>query len=84
MEGTLSADDPSRTRPLKLRSLGAEFNEQHHGVYLEALRHAIDHRPSMRNIALTGAYGTGKSSVLSEVSQLYSEIGRASCRERVF
>lgn len=61
----------ANTRQPRLRSLGAEFNEDHHGVYLEALKNAIENEPDMRNIAVTGAYGTGKSSVLSEVAKLY-------------
>lgn len=59
--------------PVTLRSLGAHYNPQHHGVYVTALRSAIDSEPSMRNIALTGAYGTGKSSVLSQIADLYED-----------
>lgn len=59
--------------PVTLRSLGAHYDPQHHGVYVTALQTAIDSEPSMRNIALTGAYGTGKSSVLSQIADLYED-----------
>lgn len=49
-----------------LRSLAPGFDEEQHGVYLRLLLRAID-EPGIRNIALTGAYGTGKSSVLAEL-----------------
>ncbi|WP_286216934.1 P-loop NTPase fold protein [Paraoerskovia sediminicola] len=61
------------SEPVTLRSLGARYDPQHHGVYVTALQTAIDSEPSMRNIALTGAYGTGKSSVLSQIADLYED-----------
>lgn len=54
-----------------LRSLSPKYSEADHGVYVQAIVRAIEHEPTMRNIALTGAYGTGKSSVLTEVAARY-------------
>lgn len=54
-----------------LRSLAPEFNEDQHRLYVDLLVDAIENKPSVRNIALTGTYGTGKSSVLGEVARKY-------------
>lgn len=58
---------------LELTSLAPRYDQAAHGVYVNALVHAIDYEPTMRNIALTGAYGTGKSSVLAQVANLYPQ-----------
>ncbi|MEY9950583.1 hypothetical protein [Leifsonia sp. EB34] len=65
LEGVLFVDS--------LRSLAPDYVEEQHGLYVEVLLDAIDNKPNMRNIALTGAYGTGKSSILSEIARRYSE-----------
>jgi hypothetical protein len=57
----------------ELRSLAPAYSEADHGIYVQALVRAIEDEPTMRNIALTGAYGTGKSSVLTEVTTLYRQ-----------
>lgn len=71
---------------LSLRSLAPQYKSEAHGVYVSAIRKAIDEVNGIRNIALTGAYGTGKSSILSEVVKCYrdrvvevslSSVGRA-------
>ena len=49
--------------PPKLIVLSPHFNEKHHGIYVETLEQAVLN-PKVRNIALTGGYGTGKSSVI--------------------
>lgn len=49
--------------PPKLIVLSPHFNEKHHGIYAETLEQAVLN-PKVRNIALTGGYGTGKSSVI--------------------
>ena len=49
--------------PPKLIVLGPHFNEKHHGIYVKTLEQAVLN-PKVRNIALTGGYGTGKSSVV--------------------
>lgn len=50
-------------RHVTLRSLGPEFDEAQHGIYLRHLEEAVLEKKT-RNIALTGRYGAGKSSVL--------------------
>jgi hypothetical protein len=58
---------------LELRSLAPKYSEADHGIYVQALVRAIEDEPTMRNIALTGAYGTGKSSVLTKVADRYPQ-----------
>ena len=43
--------------------LSPHYDEKHHGPYVRKLEQAI-RNPKVRNIALTGGYGTGKSSVI--------------------
>lgn len=43
--------------------LSPHYDEKHHGLYVEKLEQAV-RNPKVRNIALTGGYGTGKSSVI--------------------
>lgn len=43
--------------------LSPHFDEEHHGIYVRKLEQAI-RNPKVRNIALTGGYGAGKSSVI--------------------
>jgi len=47
----------------KLIVLSPHYDEKHHGLYVEKLEQAV-HNPKVRHIALTGGYGTGKSSVI--------------------
>jgi hypothetical protein len=56
--GATSADVP-------LRSLTPQYVEEDHGTYLRRLEEAVKD-PNNLNIALTGRYGAGKSSVLEE------------------
>src|SRR5690625_580303 len=53
-----SADKP-------LQSLTPKYEEKHHGTYLKRLEQAVKD-PNNLNIALTGRYGAGKSSVLEK------------------
>ena len=53
----------SSDTPSELVVLGPRFNKKRHGFYVDKLEQAIL-LPKVRNIALTGGYGTGKSSVL--------------------
>ena len=53
-----SSDDSS-----ELIVLSPHYDEKHHGLYVEKLEQAI-RNPKVRNIALNGGYGTGKSSVI--------------------
>jgi len=66
-------DEPEGTRRVtpKFESLAPAFSPEQHGVYIEILRRAIDEQPDVRNIALAGAYGTGKSSVLRKIAEEY-------------
>jgi hypothetical protein len=50
---------------MPLESLAPSFDERQHGTYLRRLEEAVAD-PRNRNIALTGRYGAGKSSVLDE------------------
>ena len=43
--------------------LSPHYDEKHHGPYVRKLEQAV-RNPKVRNIALTGGYGTGKSSVI--------------------
>lgn len=65
--GNVAEELPSRQgtpgRQIALRSLAPEFDQDQHGIYVRHLEEAVlDDRN--RNIALTGRYGAGKSSVL--------------------
>ena len=49
--------------PSELIVLSPHYDEKHHGLYVKKLEQAV-RNPKVRNIALTGGYGTGKSSVI--------------------
>lgn len=55
---------------LRLTSLAPAFDDEQHQLYYDLLVRAID-AEGTRNIALTGAYGTGKSSVLQRLSETH-------------
>jgi hypothetical protein len=50
---------------IQLRSLAPEYNEDHHKTYVSRLNAAVTD-PRNKNIALTGRYGAGKSSILDQ------------------
>lgn len=50
---------------IELRSLAPEYNKDHHQTYVSRLNAAVSD-PRNKNIALTGRYGAGKSSILDE------------------
>ncbi|WEO78701.1 hypothetical protein BJQ94_06635 [Cryobacterium sp. SO2] len=67
--------DSAQSTPInapKLHTLAPEYQPLQHGVYVEILKRAIEKQPEVRNIALAGTYGTGKSSILREVSRQFS------------
>lgn len=64
------APEPDAKDPISLKSLAPSYDEERHGVYLRALSRALREQDDVRNIALTGAYGTGKSSVLQHLGEL--------------
>lgn len=66
-------DPVDNTHPaLALESLAPRYDQAVHGTYLAALKRAIDDQPLVRNIALAGSYGVGKSSVLGQLAASYS------------
>ena len=54
---------------MQLRSLAPRYEPEQHDVYVNALVDAL-REDGIRNVALTGAYGTGKSSVLQRLSEM--------------
>ena len=60
---SLAQEKQSSDTPSELIVLGPHYDEKHHGLYVEKLEQAV-RNPKVRNIALTGGYGTGKSSVI--------------------
>ena len=56
---------PGTSADIPLQSLAPKYEEEHHGTYLRRLEAAVKD-PRNLNIALTGRYGAGKSSVLDE------------------
>ena len=55
---------------MPLVSLSPRFQPEHHQVYLDLLERALRH-PDTRSVALTGSYGSGKSSVLHALGRSY-------------
>lgn len=53
-------------------SLTARFDPNEHGLYVEAIEGALSRPEEFKNIALSGAYGVGKSSILSEIMRTHS------------
>lgn len=65
------ADPPNATRTetrSTLTPLAPDFNYEQHQMYVEHLNDALEDE-EVRNIALTGRYGAGKSSVLQEFAR---------------
>lgn len=62
----LEDDTDSPGARLRLASLAPKFQAKRHQLYFDLLDRALQHE-STRNVALTGAYGTGKSSVLNQL-----------------
>lgn len=65
----MSEDNQAAEQP-RLLSLTPGYESENHKVYLDAVEAALTGQDadSIRNIALTGSYGTGKSSVLLKVA----------------
>ncbi|WP_155918588.1 hypothetical protein [Marmoricola sp. URHB0036] len=63
-----TGNDPAH----KLQSLAATFQADQHGNYVAHLEAAVSD-PKNRNIALTGRYGTGKSSVLDKFEEKHRD-----------
>lgn len=63
--GAVGAMTAKKSAEKPLQSLSPKYEENHHGTYLKRLEQAV-RDPDNLNIALTGRYGAGKSSVLNE------------------
>lgn len=59
---------PTEDKPWKLIPLIPQYLEHEHGRYVKAIASALDDE-KVRNIALSGNYGVGKSSILQEVAR---------------
>lgn len=70
-----SSEDKHPGHRLRLTSLAPLFDKARHQLYFDLLVRAIG-AEGTRNIALTGAYGTGKSSVLGQLSRTEAYKGR--------
>src|SRR5687767_11402406 len=57
---------------VSLKSLAPHYVESQHGTYLRRLNEAIEDSRN-RNIALTGRYGTGKSSILDKFHEMHEK-----------
>jgi hypothetical protein len=58
---------------IKLLPLTPRFDAAKHGVYFDALDRALKSRKEpVLNVALTGSYGVGKSSILEELARRHS------------
>lgn len=68
----MTSDAPSATPAAwDLLPLTPKYLEAEHGPYVAAITSALQ-KPEVRNIALSGNYGVGKSSILQRVTQLES------------
>lgn len=62
--------EPEKTDTPSLLPLTPKFDPERHGMYVEVIEAALgadDTEATVRNLALTGSYGVGKSSILEEV-----------------
>jgi len=62
---------------IKLHSLTPEYREESHKVYLDAIEEALEDE-SIKNIALSGGYGVGKSSVLKKLASKNQKVVQVS------
>lgn len=77
-----TASDPFGTKAapdVKLRSLAPRYEQSQHESYVCHLESAVED-PKNKNIALTGRYGTGKSSILDEFLARQSNKGQKTLR----
>lgn len=74
--GADSAQRPSAASEtsgqVALKSLAPQYDEAQHKTYLDRLEKAVE-EPKNRNIALSGRYGTGKSSVLDKFEEKHKD-----------
>lgn len=77
-----AASEPSDTGSapdVKLRSLAPRYEQSQHESYVRHLESAVED-PKNKNIALTGRYGAGKSSILDEFLARQSNKGKKPLR----
>ena len=70
-------DDAARTYDSgmrSLRSLAPEYVKDEHALYVKHLEWAVDDE-TVRNVALTGRYGSGKSSILDQFIETSAKNG---------
>lgn len=67
-----SAGGASNKKPIQLRSLAPEYKGDHHSIYVRYLEEGVKDNKN-RNIALTGRYGAGKSSVLEQFERNHQD-----------
>lgn len=60
------------SKPDGLRTLKAKYIESEHKLYVDELSRAL-RMPDVRNIALSGPYGVGKSSILQGFKEKYPD-----------
>lgn len=70
--GSASAKAIVKVADMPLESLTPNYVEAFHGTYLRRLQESVKD-PKNLNIALTGRYGAGKSSVLNEFQENYDK-----------
>ncbi|WP_419703004.1 DNA-binding protein [Promicromonospora sp. NFX87] len=70
----MNEDNQAAKQP-KLLPLTPEYESDNHKVYLDAVEAALTDKDKdgILNIALTGSYGTGKSSVLQQVAKTHQK-----------
>ncbi|MDF7674366.1 ATP-binding protein [Acetobacteraceae bacterium ESL0709] len=71
-----SASPDSNRKWISLTPLTPDYNEDEHGIYVKHLMEAVK-EDAVRNIALSGHYGSGKSSILREFTDRYEEEKKA-------
>lgn len=70
---SLGTKAPSEQSP-SLLPLTPKYDPAKHGIYFDVIEAALsDPAREVRNIALTGSYGVGKSSILTEVAARHSK-----------
>ena len=72
MSATKEKFDVTTPKPWDLSPLTPEFMPEEHGKYIGELETALT-KPDVRNIALSGGYGVGKSSILKEFSRRHQD-----------
>ena len=70
VESSSTSTEGGTKKQLKLRSLAPEFKGDHHSLYVRHLAEAVKDKRN-RNVALTGRYGAGKSSVLDAFEEAH-------------